>query len=251
MREVGLRGCLRGRRKRTTRRDKHATPAPDLVQREFVASTPDRLWTADITYAHTQEGFVYLFHPLWICSKLLTWYTSLFSFPCPLLGLLWSSMVAGRGPSPVGQSPPRATRRRWCGRDRTPSGKVPSCRHLFCNAPVVWAVAREPTIVQVAISCRPGDYISMSSTWTTRDRVCQPPGQCALHIHRRAVHFWRSSLAPTISLRSTGTPSSPCVFDPTVAEWEQSMAQPACVAQRLSRCFATATIQRPVPSDTL
>jgi len=60
MRKAGLRGCLRSRKKRTTRRDKHTVPAPDLVKRNFRAIAPDKLWTADITYVHTQEGFVYL-----------------------------------------------------------------------------------------------------------------------------------------------------------------------------------------------
>jgi putative transposase len=61
MRKAGLRGCPRGRKKRTTtRRDEHAVPAPDLVKRNFRAIAPDKLWAADITYVHTQEGFVYL-----------------------------------------------------------------------------------------------------------------------------------------------------------------------------------------------
>ena len=62
MREAGLRGCLRGRRRRrrTTRRDGSAIPAPDLVCRNFAAVAPDRLWVADITYVKTEEGFVYL-----------------------------------------------------------------------------------------------------------------------------------------------------------------------------------------------
>jgi putative transposase len=45
MRKAGLRGCLRARKKRTTRRDPLATPAPDLVNRNFRATAPDRLWT--------------------------------------------------------------------------------------------------------------------------------------------------------------------------------------------------------------
>jgi putative transposase len=70
MRKAGIRGCLRGRRKRrTTRRDKHATPAPDLVGRNFAATAPDRLWTADITYVHTREGFVYLSFILDVYSR--------------------------------------------------------------------------------------------------------------------------------------------------------------------------------------
>jgi putative transposase len=60
MRKEGLRGCIRGRRKRTTRRDRRALPAEDLVGRDFAATAPDRLWTADITYVSTDEGFVYL-----------------------------------------------------------------------------------------------------------------------------------------------------------------------------------------------
>jgi putative transposase len=69
MRKAGLQGCIRGRRKRTTRRDKHATPAPDLVQRNFTAAAPDRIWTADITYIGTQEGFLYLAFVLDVYSR--------------------------------------------------------------------------------------------------------------------------------------------------------------------------------------
>jgi putative transposase len=69
MRKAGLRGCLRGRKRRTTRQDKHAVPAPELVHRNFAAASPDRLWTADITYVHTQEGFVYLSFILDVYSR--------------------------------------------------------------------------------------------------------------------------------------------------------------------------------------
>jgi putative transposase len=61
MRQAGLKGCLRGRRRRPiTRRDGSTTPAPDLVRRNFAAGAPDRLWVADITYIKTEEGFLYL-----------------------------------------------------------------------------------------------------------------------------------------------------------------------------------------------
>jgi putative transposase len=60
MRQAGLRGCTRGkRRKGTTRRGKRA-PAEDLVKRNFAATDVDRVWVADITYVATQEGFLYL-----------------------------------------------------------------------------------------------------------------------------------------------------------------------------------------------
>ena len=61
MRKAGLRGCPHARKKRiTTRRDPYAAPVPDLVKRNFTAAAPNKLWTADITYVGTQEGFLYL-----------------------------------------------------------------------------------------------------------------------------------------------------------------------------------------------
>lgn len=60
MREAGLRGCMRGRRKGTTHRDKRAAPAQDLVNRNFTATEVDKVWVADITYVATREGFLYL-----------------------------------------------------------------------------------------------------------------------------------------------------------------------------------------------
>jgi putative transposase len=60
MRAAGLRGCMRGKKRRTTRRDPRAAPAPDLLRGDFVATQPNRVWLADITYVPTQEGLLYL-----------------------------------------------------------------------------------------------------------------------------------------------------------------------------------------------
>jgi len=60
MSKNGLVGVTRRKRAWTTRRAEGERPAPDLVQREFAASGPDRLWVADITYVHTWEGFLYV-----------------------------------------------------------------------------------------------------------------------------------------------------------------------------------------------
>lgn len=60
MREAGLRGETRRRWPKTTIREKRARPAPDLVQRQFHADAPDRLWVGDITYIPTATGFLYL-----------------------------------------------------------------------------------------------------------------------------------------------------------------------------------------------
>ncbi len=61
MRDAGLVGaCHRHGGPTTTRRDKEARPAPDLVDRNFTASGPNQLWIADITYLPTATGFLYL-----------------------------------------------------------------------------------------------------------------------------------------------------------------------------------------------
>ncbi len=60
MRRAGLQGVTRRKGTFTTVRDRDARPAPDLVSRNFVASAPNRLWVADITYIPTWAGFLYL-----------------------------------------------------------------------------------------------------------------------------------------------------------------------------------------------
>ena len=60
MQDAGLAGISRRRRFVTTRRDRQARPAPDLVDRNFAASGRDQLWVADITYIPTWAGFLYL-----------------------------------------------------------------------------------------------------------------------------------------------------------------------------------------------
>ncbi len=61
MSAAGIEGVSRRRRRGTTKKDRDARPAPDLVERDFAAPTgPDQLWVADITYIPTWAGFLYL-----------------------------------------------------------------------------------------------------------------------------------------------------------------------------------------------
>jgi putative transposase len=60
MRAAGLRGVSRRKRYNTTQRQANARPAPDLVERDFSAEGPDKLWVADITYIATWSGWLYL-----------------------------------------------------------------------------------------------------------------------------------------------------------------------------------------------
>ena len=60
MRREGIQGAKRrGKPWRTTRPDPTATRPPDLVNRDFSAAGPDRLWVADFTYVRCWEGMVY------------------------------------------------------------------------------------------------------------------------------------------------------------------------------------------------
>jgi transposase InsO family protein len=61
MRQMGLQGAVRGRTyKKTTIADETTQRPMDLVQRDFTADRPNRLWVADLTYVATWRGFVYV-----------------------------------------------------------------------------------------------------------------------------------------------------------------------------------------------
>ena len=60
MKQHGLRVKTTKRFRVTTNSDHKRPVAPNLVQRNFTAEAPDRLWTGDITYIWTAEGWLYL-----------------------------------------------------------------------------------------------------------------------------------------------------------------------------------------------
>jgi len=60
MRAAGLRSKVR-RKYRPTTDSKHSFPVADnLLQRDFTASGPDKVWVSDITYIATERGWLYL-----------------------------------------------------------------------------------------------------------------------------------------------------------------------------------------------
>ncbi|MEX1249161.1 MAG: IS3 family transposase [Acidimicrobiia bacterium] len=60
MKTAGIEGVKRGKRVRTTRSDPAAGRHPDLVDRNFTADAPNRLWTVDLTYVPTWAGVAYV-----------------------------------------------------------------------------------------------------------------------------------------------------------------------------------------------
>jgi len=60
MRRDGLQGVRRGKKRRTTVADDQAKRPADLVDRDFTADRPNRLWVSDFTYVMTWSGVVYV-----------------------------------------------------------------------------------------------------------------------------------------------------------------------------------------------
>ena len=61
MRALSLRGVVRGKTSvRTTFGDESGSRPADLVERQFRAAIPNRLWVADLTYVKTHAGWVYV-----------------------------------------------------------------------------------------------------------------------------------------------------------------------------------------------
>ncbi|MFE2038226.1 IS3 family transposase [Streptomyces scopuliridis] len=60
MRELGITGAVRGRKVIATINDQAAERAPDLLDRDFVASAPNRCWVADFTHVVTWNGVVHV-----------------------------------------------------------------------------------------------------------------------------------------------------------------------------------------------
>jgi putative transposase len=101
MRRAKLRGCLRGRRIRTTHRVAlQQAAAPDLVGRNFASEQPDRLWVADITYVRSKEGFVYLAFILDACSRKVVGWSMATHLRSELVIDALQMAIARRKPSP-------------------------------------------------------------------------------------------------------------------------------------------------------
>jgi putative transposase len=71
MREMEL--CAKARRNKPvgTRRRKGVEPAPNLLNRDFGADSPNRKWVSDTTYVWTAEGWLYVAVVLDLFSRLV------------------------------------------------------------------------------------------------------------------------------------------------------------------------------------
>lgn len=72
IRAEGLRGIPREKTRKTTVGDGAETERPeDLVKRKFVATAPNQLWVADLTYVRTHAGWTYVAFILDVFSRMI------------------------------------------------------------------------------------------------------------------------------------------------------------------------------------
>jgi putative transposase len=77
MAKEGIVAKTRRRFRVTTRQRSGGTSAPDLLKRDFSAERPHQIWTSDITYLWTTEGWLYLAVILDLYSRAIVgWATS-------------------------------------------------------------------------------------------------------------------------------------------------------------------------------
>jgi putative transposase len=77
MKDAGLQGVSRGKTFKTTRPDPTAPRAADLVDRQFRAGAPNKLWLVDFTYVPTWSGMAFTAFVFDACSqKVVGWRTA-------------------------------------------------------------------------------------------------------------------------------------------------------------------------------
>jgi putative transposase len=89
------------RRFKVTTNSKHSLPvAPNLVNQNFVADRPDQLWTSDITYVWTAEGWLYVAVVLDVCLRMIVGWSASNRMTSSLVITAVQHAVARRGTHP-------------------------------------------------------------------------------------------------------------------------------------------------------
>lgn len=98
MQDLGIRGVVRGKKVRTTWADEVSQRPTDLVERQFHATSPNRLWVADLTYVKTHSGWVYVAFVIDVFSRFVVGWQSSRSLHADLaLDALEMAIWARRG----------------------------------------------------------------------------------------------------------------------------------------------------------
>lgn len=100
MRENGLVVKTRRRFKVTTNSDHKRPVAPNLVKQEFRAAAANHLWTGDITYIRTAEGWLYLAVVLDVFSRRIVGWSMNRRMKDDLVVAAFKNAVTKRSPAP-------------------------------------------------------------------------------------------------------------------------------------------------------
>lgn len=101
MHRAGLKGVHKRRFVCTTRSGPAKPEVPDLVERHFEADRPNALWLADVTYVHTDEGFLYVAAVLDVFSRLIVGWAMQARVSSALVLAALQMAYAQRGPREV------------------------------------------------------------------------------------------------------------------------------------------------------
>jgi transposase InsO family protein len=107
MRILGVNGVRRGKRVRTTVPAKDGRRAGDLLDRDFTAPAPNRVWVADFSYVRTWLGFVYVAFIVDVfAQRIIAWHAATSKVTdlvmIPLRMALWQRTYEGH-PAELGQ----------------------------------------------------------------------------------------------------------------------------------------------------
>src|SRR5579863_6130794 len=98
MRSEGIVGKKRKKFCVTTN-SRHDDPiAPNVVQRDFKAPSPNAIWVTDVTYVWTREGWLYLAAILDLCSRRVVGWATSANNDTPLALAAWERATSSRMP---------------------------------------------------------------------------------------------------------------------------------------------------------
>jgi putative transposase len=97
MREHGMCGVRRGKTPRTTTSSTGGTRASDLLQREFTAPAPNRVWVADFTYVRTWAGMSYVAFVVDVYAQRIVGWHAMTSRPAELVLIVLRMAAWARG----------------------------------------------------------------------------------------------------------------------------------------------------------
>ena len=100
MKEHGIRGIVNRKFRVTTTDSNHDLPVfENRLDRDFTATGPDQKWAADITYIHTDEGFLYLAGVVDLFSRKIVGWSMKETLHCDLCVEALEMALASRRPT--------------------------------------------------------------------------------------------------------------------------------------------------------